>query len=104
MKHERSSSREKTCADSTDHVSASLDGALAAELQQTLDTSATGITRCSRDLRYLLVNAAYAKLVGLTVDQIIGRPIIDVMGNEAFEVNRPYVDRVLRGERVEYEE
>jgi PAS domain S-box-containing protein len=87
-----------------DQAPAPLDDGQADEVRQILDTSATGITRCSRDLRYLSVNAAYATLVGRPVEQIIGRPIIDVMGPEAFEVKRPYVERVLRGERVEYEQ
>ena len=30
--------------------------------------------------------------------------MIDVMGTKAFEVIRPYIERVLRGERVEFEE
>jgi PAS domain S-box-containing protein len=78
--------------------------AKADEVRQILNTSATGITRCSRDLRFLSANAAIGKLVGLPVEQIIGRPMVDVMGAKAFEVIRPYVERVLRGERVEYEE
>jgi PAS domain S-box-containing protein len=72
-------------------------------LRQVLDTAAIGVTRCSRDLRYLSCNPAYAKLAGLPAEQIIGRPIVDVIGFEAFEVIRPYVERVLNGERVEYE-
>src|SRR5215831_13816773 len=78
--------------------------AKADEVRQILDTSATGITRCSRDLRFLSANAAIGKLVGLPVEQIIERPMVDVMGVKAFEVIRPYVERVLCGERVEYEE
>jgi PAS domain S-box-containing protein len=74
------------------------------EVRQILDTSATGITRCSRDLLYVSANAAYARLVGVPTSQIIGRPIVDVTGTEAFEAIRPHVERVLRGERVEYEE
>jgi two-component system CheB/CheR fusion protein len=73
------------------------------ELRQTMNTAATGLTRCSRDLRYVAANPAYAEMLGLPVDQIVGRPIIDVMGAEAFEAIRPRVERVLRGERVEYE-
>src|SRR5262245_4776555 len=73
------------------------------DVRQMLDTAATGLTRCSRDLRYLSCNRAYEKLAGLSAEQIIGRPIIDVIGTEAFEVIRPYFERVLRGERVEYE-
>jgi PAS domain S-box-containing protein len=74
------------------------------DMRQILDTAAIGVTRCSRDLRYLGCNCAYEKLVGLPAQQIIGRPIIDVLGTRAFEVIRPYIERVLRGERVEFEE
>src|SRR5215472_2072283 len=74
------------------------------DVRQILDTAAIGLTRCSRDLRYLACNRAYEKLFGLPADQIIGRPMIDVVGSRAFEVKRPYIEHVLRGERVEYEE
>jgi PAS domain S-box-containing protein len=77
---------------------------VSAELRQTLDTAATGLTHCSRDLRYLSVNPAYSRLVGLPVERIVGTPIIDVLGQEAFEIIRPHIERVLSGERVEYEE
>ena len=73
-------------------------------VQQILEAAATGLTSCSKDLRYLSANPAYAKLAGLSLDQIVGRRIIDVIGSEAFEVIRPHIERVLRGERVEYEE
>jgi PAS domain S-box-containing protein len=42
--------------------------------------------------------------MGISADQIIGRSLIDVLGTKAFEVIRPYIERVLRGERVEFEE
>jgi PAS domain S-box-containing protein len=103
MEHESSTHRDQTSADSRGHAPAPLDGVPAYELQQTLETIGTGITRCSRDLRYLSVNPAYAKLVGWPTEQIIGRAIPDVIGSEAFEVIRPYTERVLRGEPVEYE-
>jgi len=76
---------------------------LSAELRQTLQTAGTGLTHCSRDLRYLSANPAYGRLVGLPVEQIVGTPIIDVLGEAAFEGIRPHVERVLGGERVEYE-
>jgi PAS domain S-box-containing protein len=74
------------------------------ELRRTLDTEVTGLTHCSRDLRYLSASAAYARWIGLPLERIVGRPIVDVMGQAAFEVIRPRVERVLRGERVEYED
>jgi PAS domain S-box-containing protein len=103
MQHERPPRAENTTPNSIDHATASLEDVQAAELRQILHASATGITRCSRDLRYLSVNPAYAQLVGRPVEQIIGQAIVDVIGTDAFEVIRPYADRVLRGERVEYE-
>ena len=74
-----------------------------AHLKQILDTAATGLTRCSRDLRYVSANRAYAEIVGLPLDQIVGHPIEEVLGRETLEAVRPYIDRVLSGETVEYE-
>ena len=77
---------------------------VSAELSQTLHTAATGLTHCSRDLRYLSANTAYAQWIGLPPEQIVGRSIMEVMGQEAFDIIRPRIDRVLSGERVEYED
>ena len=77
---------------------------VSAELRQTLHTAATGLTHCSRDLRYLSANPAYAQWIGLPLEQIVGRPMMEVMGQAAFEIIRPRIERVLSGERVEYED
>jgi PAS domain S-box-containing protein len=77
--------------------------ASAAQLRHFLKAAPIGLTRCSRDLRFLSANSGYAEIVGLPVDKIIGRPIIDVLGTDGWETIRPYVEGVLRGERVEYE-
>lgn len=74
-----------------------------AELQITLDTAATGLVRNGRDFRYRWVNVAYAKLVGRPVEDIVGHMVSDVLGDEGFAKIRPYIDRVLSGERVEFE-
>jgi PAS domain S-box-containing protein len=103
MEHERSSSYENTFGDFMDHAPAPPANGQD-DVRQILDAAAIGLTRCRRDLRYLACNRAYAKLAGLSADRITGRPMIDVIGTEAFEVKRPYIERVLRGERVEYEE
>jgi GAF domain-containing protein len=76
---------------------------LSAELKQILDTSATGLTHCSREMRYMTANPAYAKVAGIPLEQIIGRSIAEVMGEKAFVTVRPYIERALQGERVEYE-
>jgi PAS domain S-box-containing protein len=77
--------------------------AISAELKQVFDTSATGLGHCSREMRYVSANPALAQVAGVPLERIIGRPIPEVMGEEAFELIRPYAERVLQGERVEYE-
>ena len=77
--------------------------ASAEQLRQFVNAVPSGITRCSCDLRYLSANQGYAAIVGLPLDQIVGRPIIEVMGAEAFETIRPKIERVLHGDRIEYE-
>lgn len=73
------------------------------ELHQTFNATAIGLTRCSRDLHYLAANPAYAQIAGLPLNQIVGRPIGEVMGPEALQKIKPYIDRVLSGASVEYE-
>jgi PAS domain S-box-containing protein len=73
------------------------------QLRQILNAVPTGITRCSRDLRYLAANPAYAAISKVPLDQIVGRTILEVLGAEGWDAIRPYVERVLAGEDVEYE-
>ena len=60
--------------------------------------------RCSRDLKYFWVNQHYANWLGKSVDQIVGQPIVDVIGREAFSVLRPHFEEVLAGKEVTCEE
>jgi PAS domain S-box-containing protein len=77
---------------------------VSAELRKTLQIAATGLTHCSQDLRHLSANRAYAQFVGVPQEQIVGKSIVKVMGQAAFEIIRPRIERVLRGERVEFED
>jgi PAS domain S-box-containing protein len=61
------------------------------------------ITQCSRDLRYVYINKAGLDILGKSIEQVVGRPIIELLGEERFQKLRPYMDRVLAGEPVEYE-
>jgi PAS domain S-box-containing protein len=74
-----------------------------AELELITETTPLILTRCSRDLRYLFANHAAAALFGLTPDEMVGQPIIDIMGEKAFAIIKPNVEQVLRGETVEFE-
>jgi len=73
--------------------------------QLTRITSSVGalITQCSRDLRYVFMNKTYADFIGQPAEQIMGRPIVEVIGEAALQTIRPHIERVLAGERVEYE-
>src|SRR5689334_15409318 len=62
------------------------------------------VTFCSRDFRYLWANQAYADLLQRPLAAIVGQPIADVLGPEAFESLRGYFERVLKGDRVSYEQ
>jgi PAS domain S-box-containing protein len=75
-----------------------------AELRKVTDLMAAGVTRCSRDLRYLWVSRRYANWIGRPIEEIAGRPIADVLGPAAAERLRPHFERVLTGVPVEYEE
>ena len=72
-------------------------------LKAILDNTPFLLTRCSRDLRYLYVSKAYAKLIGRASDEVFGKPMIDILGPEWLETIRPHVELVLRGQRVEFE-
>jgi PAS domain S-box-containing protein len=68
-----------------------------------VDLSPIGLTRCSADLRYVSANPAYGRMAGLDVASIVGRRIVDVMGENAFATIRPHIEKVLRGKTVSYE-
>jgi PAS domain S-box-containing protein len=74
-----------------------------AELDLVISRTPLLLTRCSRDRRYLFANRAYAEFIGHPAEEIVGRPIVEVMGESAFATITPHVERVLRGEPVEFE-
>jgi PAS domain S-box-containing protein len=60
-------------------------------------------TRCSSDLRYLFVSEAYAKMIGLSPEKVVGKKIVEVIGETGFQTILPHIKAVLSGQRVEYE-
>jgi PAS domain S-box-containing protein len=73
------------------------------ELQTIVSGTPFMLTRCSRDLRYRFVSQAYAGMLGCQPRDVAGKAIVEIMGDEGFNAIRPYVEKVLRGERVSYE-
>jgi PAS domain S-box-containing protein len=73
-------------------------------LQLVTNEMAVAVTRCSADLRYLWANQAYADWLQRPLSEIVGRPILNVLGKDAFEALLPHFTRVLSGQRVQYEQ
>ena len=73
------------------------------ELRLVTDTMPAGVVRVSAELQYVWVNRVFAAWAGRSPGEIIGRPIVEVIGEADWGELRPYVERALGGERVEYE-
>ncbi len=55
-----------------------------------------------KNLHCVFANKRYAEFNGWTVDSIIGKTTREVIGEEAWRMIEPQVERVLKGEKVEY--
>ena len=75
-----------------------------AELEQITQSTPLMLTRCTTDLRYAFVNRAYASMLNREPSDIIGRRVEDVIGPEGYSAIRPYIERTLQGEQLEYEQ
>ena len=51
----------------------------------------------------MFASAAYTEMLGCSADEINGKSIVDVMGEEGFTTVLPHIQKVLKGETVEYE-
>jgi signal transduction histidine kinase/ActR/RegA family two-component response regulator len=74
------------------------------QLQLVADSMAAPVARCGRDLRYLWVSHPYAQGLHRDAEDIVGRPIEEVIGHEAFRRLLPHFERVLAGHEVRYED
>jgi PAS domain S-box-containing protein len=58
------------------------------------------IAYVDKDLKHRFVNRAYAEKSGLELDDVVGKTLPEVIGEEPFEQIRPCVEEALQGERV----
>jgi PAS domain S-box-containing protein len=75
-----------------------------AELAQIADTTPIMLIRCSSDLKYVFVNRAYAEFLQTQPEEIVGKSIVEVIGQQGLDALMPYIERVLQGEVVECED
>ncbi len=73
------------------------------ELQLVVDTMPVYVGRCNKERRFLLVNKAYAAQLGLTPEQIVGRPLGEVVHPEVYASLAPHIETVLTGRAVSFE-
>jgi PAS domain S-box-containing protein len=74
------------------------------QMELVTDIAPVFIANCSRDMRFKFVNKAYADRFGLHPKEVVGKPIVEILGEEAFEKISGYIADVLRGRKVEFEE
>jgi two-component system, chemotaxis family, CheB/CheR fusion protein len=73
------------------------------EVRLVTDAMPALISHVGSDQRYRFVNARYVEWFGHPADEIVGRDMRDVLGDEAFERARPYAEAALAGRRSRYE-
>jgi diguanylate cyclase (GGDEF)-like protein/PAS domain S-box-containing protein len=56
-----------------------------------------------KDLRNQFGNQAYAAWFGITPEQMLGKHLRDVIGEERYQLNLPYIEGALRGEAQQFE-
>jgi PAS domain S-box-containing protein len=74
-----------------------------AELQSVINRTPFMLVRCDRTLHYRFVSQAYAQLVGLRQEDIVGKTIVEALGPKGLATLRPHIDQVLAGEAVEFD-
>ena len=68
-----------------------------------LDAIPARVAFIDRDRHHLYANREHAEALGVPVDEIAGRTIAEILGEEYFEKLKPFGERALAGETVEWE-
>jgi PAS domain S-box-containing protein len=74
-----------------------------AELESIIYRTPFMLIRLDRDLRYRFISHAYLEMTGRRPELVIGKRLPDVLGDKDFQTIRPYVEKVLQGNRVEFD-
>ncbi|KQP23514.1 diguanylate cyclase domain-containing protein [Pseudorhodoferax sp. Leaf267] len=74
-----------------------------AQLRTITDNIPALVADVDADLRFRFANQAYAAWFGVEPDELIGTPMAALYGDDAMRQWAPQLERVLRGERVEFE-
>ena len=72
-------------------------------LQRIADIQPNLIGQVDKNLRYEFVNKTYESWYGIEIEEMIGKKISEVLGDEEFAKVEPYLNRALQGEKVVFE-
>jgi PAS domain S-box-containing protein len=75
----------------------------AQQLHLIADTAPVHLAHCDAEHRFKFVNKPYAALHAVRPEEVIGQRMEDVLGRDAYDDIRLYIERVLRGEPVNFE-
>jgi PAS domain S-box-containing protein len=73
------------------------------QLQMITDALPLCVSYIDRETRYQFVSAAYEQWFGRKKAELLGRRVADVIGDAAYQIVRPYLERALSGETVSYQ-
>lgn len=72
-------------------------------LRAVLDSVPGRVVAVNSEFRYVYVNHEFLSFMGLEADQVLGRTVAEVVGEEAFALYRPVLGRILAGESMRWE-
>ncbi len=74
------------------------------QLRPMMDPESLLVFYIDSEFRYRLANGNHQFWLGCKPEELQGRYVRDVLGDAAWEVVRPYMERALRGEEVSFEQ
>jgi PAS domain S-box-containing protein len=74
------------------------------ELRLIMDATPALISYLDTDFRYMRVNKTYENWFCMTEELILGHEAREIIGESAWNIVRPYLDRALEGERVIFDQ
>lgn len=77
--------------------------AQASQLRLVTDTARAYISYCDPDRRFRFVNKAFVERFDVTPEEVLGRTLAEVLGEEASAALEMYVDAALSGQLVEFD-
>ena len=72
-------------------------------LRVIIDTMPACISRVSHDLHYVMINQGYEDRFGRPDDTLVGRHVREVIGEEAWDIALPNIEKVLSGVPASFE-